>query len=120
MANGPEKKDSNFSVEDYLTIHNSEITNKYGNLANRTLKFKGLDTVPEGKMNEEIKQKIQDAYNKVSEYIEKIEFKKATAVIMDLVEEGNKYYDEQKPWEQKKNDIDRQFNKRSHRTITCR
>ena len=106
MANGPEKKDSNFAVQDYLTIHNSEITNKYGNLANRTLKFKGLEEIPAGNMDENIKEKIIDVYRKVSEYIEKIEFKKATAVIMDLVEEGNKYYDERKPWEQKKNDID--------------
>ena len=105
MANGPEKKDSNFSVEDYLTIHNSEITNKYGNLANRTLKFKGLDEVPTGNMNTDIKEKIIEAYEKVSEYIEKIDFKKATSVIMELVEEGNKFYDESKPWEQKKNDI---------------
>lgn len=106
MANGPERKDSNFSIEDYLTIHNSEITNKYGNLANRTLKFKGLDEVPKGNMDDNIAEMIEDAYEKVSEYIEKIEFKKAIAVIMNLVEEGNKYYDERKPWEQKKEDVD--------------
>ena len=106
MANGPEKKDSNFSVEDYLTIHNSEITNKYGNLVNRTLRFKGLEEVPNGKMDKEFEDKIHEAYEKVSEYIENAEFKKATAAIMNLVEDGNKYYDERKPWEQKKNDID--------------
>lgn len=106
MANGPERKDSNFSIEDYLTTHNSEITNKYGNLANRTLNFKGLDEVPNGNMDENIDRMIQDAYQKVSDFIERTEFKKATAVIMELVEEGNKYYDERKPWEQKREDID--------------
>ncbi|MBR3249442.1 MAG: methionine--tRNA ligase [Clostridia bacterium] len=106
MANGPERKDSNFSVEDYLTIHNSEITNKYGNLVNRTLRFKGLDEIPNGNMDDNIARLTKDAYQKVSDYIEKTEFKKATAVIMELVEEGNKYYDERKPWEQKREDID--------------
>lgn len=105
MANGPERKDSNFSIEDYLTIHNSEITNKYGNLANRTLKFKGLEEVPNGIMDDRIAEMIQDAYQKVSDYIERTEFKKATTAIMELVEEGNKYYDEKKPWEQKKKDM---------------
>lgn len=106
IANGPEKKDSNFSVEDYITVHNSEITNKYGNLVNRTLNFKGLTKVPEGKIDNKILQMIDETYKKVGKYIEKIELKKATSAIMDLVEAGNKYYDGRKPWEQYKNDID--------------
>lgn len=64
IANGPEKKDSNFSLEDYITIHNSEITNKYGNLVNRTLNFKGLDNVPEGTMNPEIAEMIENLGNR--------------------------------------------------------
>lgn len=106
IANGPEKKDSNFSLEDYITIHNSEITNKYGNLVNRTLNFKGLDNVPEGTMNPEIAEMIEKAYQQVGEFIERAEFKKAALAIMSLVEAGNKYYDERKPWEQKKEDIE--------------
>ena len=106
MANGPERKDSNFTVEDYITIHNSEITNKYGNLVNRTLNFKGLDHIPEGQMDPEIAERIEKAYQEVGDYIERAEFKKATLAIMDLVENGNKYYDDRKPWEQKRNDIE--------------
>ena len=82
MANGPEKRDSNFSIDDYITVHNSEITNKYGNLVNRTLNFKGLNCVPEGKMDPEFAEKIDKAYQKVGEYIENGEFRKATLVIM--------------------------------------
>lgn len=104
MANGPEKKDSNFSIDDYVTVHNSEITNKYGNLVNRTLNFKGLDCVPEGQMDPEFAEKIDKTYEEVGEYIENGEFKKATLAIMHLVEEGNRYYDSRKPWEQKNSD----------------
>lgn len=105
IANGPERKDSNFSLEDYITVHNSEITNKYGNLVNRTLNFKGIDYIPNGHMDLDIDSMIEKTYQEVSKYIEKAEFKKATSSIMKLVECGNKYYDERKPWEQKKNDL---------------
>ena len=104
IANGPEKRDSNFSINEYVTIHNSEITNKYGNLVNRTLNFKGLDCVPNGQMNPEIEKKIDKTYKEAGDDIENGEFKKATLVIMHLVEEGNKYYDSRKPWEQINND----------------
>ena len=109
MANGPEKRDSDFTIEDYITIHNSEITNKYGNLVNRTLNFKGLEVVPDGMMDKEIDELIKKTYKEVGECIEKAEFKKATLLIMNLVEAGNKYYDTRKPWEQVKNDIN-EFN----------
>lgn len=105
ITNGPERKDSNFSLEEYITVHNSEITNKYGNLVNRTLNFKGIDYIPNGHMDLDIDSMIEKTYQEVSEYIEKAEFKKATSSIMNLVEYGNKYYDERKPWEQKKNDL---------------
>lgn len=105
IANGPERKDSNFSLEDYITVHNTEITNKYGNLVNRTLNFKGIDYIPNGHMDLDIDSMIEKTYQEVSKYIEKAEFKKATSSIMKLVECGNKYYDERKPWEQKKNDL---------------
>lgn len=106
MSNGPERKDSNFSVEDYLTIHNSEITNKYGNFINRTLRFKGLEEIPAGTMDSEIGEDINRAYEEVSAFIESAEFKKAISVIMSLVEKGNKYYDDRKPWEQKRDDLE--------------
>ncbi|MDO5557300.1 MAG: methionine--tRNA ligase [Clostridia bacterium] len=57
MKNGPEKKDTNFTIEDYTAIHN-EITNKLGNFINRTLKYKGITNIPEGKMDENIKERL--------------------------------------------------------------
>jgi len=104
INNGPEKKDSNFTIDNYITTHNNEILNKFGNLVNRTLKFKGLETLPQGKMNEEMEQKTKEAYEKVGQAIEKIEFKEATDLVMDLVEAANKFYDTEEPWKQKKED----------------
>ncbi len=98
INNGPESKDTNFSVMDYIVTHNNEITNKYGNFVNRTLKFKGMSEIPEGMMDPTIKELILATYQEVGELIEKLEFKKASSKALNLIEEANKYYDEQKPW----------------------
>ena len=106
INNGPEKKDSNFTIEALIATNNGELLNKFGNLVNRTLKFKELEEVPQGKLDEEIKEKIEETYKLVGENIEKLEFKTASDIAMQLVETANKYYDEQKPWVQKKEDIE--------------
>lgn len=98
LLNGPEKKDSNFSIEEFKAVHNSDLVNKFGNFVNRTLKFKGLEKIEVGKVDKEIKEKTIETYKKVSKYIEKLEFKNAIQEMLSLVEFGNKYYDDKKPW----------------------
>lgn len=109
IGNGPERKDSNFSMEEFVATCNAEIVNKYGNLINRTLKFKGLEEIPAGNMNLEIKSKIEQTYKEVSEAIEKLEFRKAIEIIRNLVEDGNKFYENEQPWKQQKENIE-EFN----------
>lgn len=109
IAYGPENKDVDFTVENYINVHNSDIVNKFGNFVNRTLKFKDLDEIPLGIMNTQMKEKIDETYKEVSEYIENLEFKKACSKIIELIEMGNKYYDERKPWIQKRENIE-EFN----------
>ena len=60
-------------------------------------------------MNEEISKVISEKYIIISKYIEKLEFRKACAEIIDLVEIGNRYYDERKPWIDYKENIE-EFN----------
>ena len=69
------------------------------------MKFKDLTEIPDGKINLEIEKNIKDCYGKVAHDIEKLEFRQATEEIMKLIEETNKFYDDQKPWVQKKEDI---------------
>lgn len=102
VNNGPEKKDTNFTPEDFIATHNSELLNKFGNLVNRTLKFKGLEKIKIGTINSEIKELIESTYSEVGNLIEKLEFREATNKIMNLVEVANKYYDSQEPWKQVK------------------
>ena len=109
ISHGPENKDVDFTIENYVNVHNSDIVNKFGNFVNRTLKFKGLDEIPSGNMDEQIIEKINETYEVASKYIESLEFKKACNKIVELIEIGNKYYDERKPWVQKKENI-KEFN----------
>ena len=99
IANGPEKRDSNFTFADYHSLHNGEIVNKFGNFVNRTLKFKGLEgSLPNGTMDAQIKAEIEKTYERVGNSILATNFKDALNEVMNLVDLGNKYYDEQEPW----------------------
>lgn len=106
INNGPEKKDTNFTLDSFVSTHNNEILNKFGNLVNRTLRFKELTSIPVATLNEDVKKEIERTYSIVEKLIETLEFKEATSEVMKLVEYANKYYDEQKPWVQKKEDIE--------------
>lgn len=106
INNGPEKKDTNFTLDDFERTHNNEILNKFGNLVNRTLKFKGMEELPNGVPDEVVEKEIEKTYKEVSKAIENLEFRVAIEKVMDLVEFGNKYYDEKQPWIQKKEDVE--------------
>ena len=45
INNGPENKDSNFSIDDFENVQNTDLVNKFGNFVNRTLKFKGIEEI---------------------------------------------------------------------------
>lgn len=105
INNGPEKKDTNFTLEEFERTHNNELLNKFGNLVNRTLKFKELEVISVGKLDKDMEEQIEKTYKDVERLIEDLEFKFATDKIMELVESANKYYDEKRPWIQKKEDI---------------
>lgn len=106
LRNGPEKRDTSFSVEDYNATHN-EVNNKLGNFINRTLKFKGLTNIPEGTMDENIKALLERTYQDISFNMEKMEFREVTNIIINLLDRVNKYYDESTPWIAFKEDINK-------------
>lgn len=109
ISNGPERKDTNFSIPEYVATHNNEVTNKYGNFVNRTLKFKGISEIPAGKLDEGVKALIENAYVEIGNAIEHLEFKDAADKAIKLIDDANKFYDDQKPWIQFKENID-EFN----------
>lgn len=101
LANGPEKKDADFSWREYVHSHNGELLGAYGNFINRSLSFinKYWDgVVPVGVDDPELKGRLIDLYANVGVLIEKAAFKDAINEIFDFVRAANKYFDEEQPW----------------------
>ena len=101
IANGPEKKDADFSWREYVHSHNGELLGAYGNFVNRSLTFiaKYCDgIVPAGEENEEINKQIEDLYASVGKKIEKAAFKDAIDEIFEFIRSANKFFDTEQPW----------------------
>lgn len=101
LANGPEKKDSDFSWNEFIGHHNSELCNQLGNLVNRTLVFikKSFDLkVPEGIPLPKVQNIIDNTFASCGKAIEEGAFREACEKAFDLVRFGNKYFDDEKPW----------------------
>lgn len=101
LANGPEKKDADFSWREFINSHNGELLGAYGNFINRTLAFilkyqNGI--VPAGKTDAALDRKIEDLYVFVGRKIESGAFKDAIEEIFEFVRYANKYFDAQRPW----------------------
>lgn len=98
---GPEKRNANFSWRDFIKVNNNELLGVYGNFINRILTFinkyyEGRFTIKE--VNEDIMKNIKDAYNFIGSEIELGNMNSALKKILDIVELGNEYFDDNKPW----------------------
>jgi len=101
IANGPEKRDTDFSWREFVERNNSELLAAYGNFVNRTLAFLvkyNNKTIPAGSLESNIRAKIEDIYEKVGQKIEDGQLKDALELIFDFIRFGNKYYDATEPW----------------------
>lgn len=101
IANGPEKRDTDFSWREFVNSNNGELLGAYGNLVNRTLVFVKKyfnNKIPDGKIQDDIRDSIINLYKKCGEKIEEGEFKSSLGDIFEFIRETNKYYDTEKPW----------------------
>lgn len=101
LANGPEKRDVDFSWREFVEQNNSELLGGYGNFIHRTLSFLlryGGGRVPGGAFDPEIRQEIEAAFPAVGRLIEKARLRDALGAIFMLVRRGNRYFDGQQPW----------------------
>jgi methionyl-tRNA synthetase len=107
--NAPESRDADFSWKEFIYSHNSELLGAYGNFVNRTLKFieKSFDgVIPEEVITLNIQDKVSHLYDDVGRCIETFSFKQGLEKIFELVRFSNKYFDEQQPWKQIKDDAE--------------
>ncbi|MFH1284033.1 MAG: methionine--tRNA ligase [Candidatus Peregrinibacteria bacterium] len=97
----PTTDDGDFSHSRFVEVYNSELANGLGNLLNRVVMM--TDRYLEGKVPVKSSGKgILDGLEKLcSEYrqsFEKFDIKKACEAVMGVVNLGNKYIDDKKPW----------------------
>lgn len=101
LANGPEKKDADFSWREYVNSHNGELLGAYGNFVNRSLSFISKywnGVVPEGRTDTGIASAIENLFGTTGSLIEKGAFKDAVNGIFEFVRRANKYFDTETPW----------------------
>ena len=118
IANGPEKKDTNFSREDLVQSNNKFLVGVLGNFINRNVSFinKKFDgVVTEGNIDKDIKKLTKETYEKVGKLIEAGELRSALETVFDYIGDGNKYNDTRNPRIQVKEDM----NAFNDTTYTC-
>jgi len=118
IANGPEKKDVNFSSTDLVNFHNKFLVGVIGNFINRNLSFvnKKFDgVINSGNVDLEVVDKTKSLYEEVGNLITDGELRCALDKIIDYAMFANKYYDEKTPWVLVKEDL----NKFNDVTYTC-
>ena len=101
IANGPEKRDTDFSYREFKEQVNSELVGAWGNFVNRTLAFAAKyfgSSLPHAEITPALREKARTVYETVGERIEHGAFKEALSIIFDYVRFGNKFYDTEQPW----------------------
>lgn len=108
IANGPEKKDANFTFNEFILSHNGELLGGFGNFVNRNIAFinKYFDNrIPEAETDKDMIEELTSLYSHVGLLIEKGELKQAIQSIFSFIKKANKYFDEGRPWVTVKEDL---------------
>ena len=109
LRNTNDRKDVNFTFLDFVNTVNGELINNFGNLVNRTLSFvnsKFDGNVKVGKVNEKVLTEINATYKAITELMIQGKTGQALKTAFDLVNFGNKYFDECKPWISVKDNVE--------------
>lgn len=98
----PEKKDVEFSWSELDKAVNNIFIDNVSNFVNRVTSFaysRFDGTIPEGKVEESVNEKIERTVSEVESIIESGGLSGALREICDLANFGNGYFQEKKPWE---------------------
>lgn len=114
-ATASEKARGVFRMEDLEMRHNGELADTLGNLVNRitsfSIKYCG-PTVPEydpafvTDADRSLECELKDAFQRVTEELERYSFKAALEAVMEFARACNRYVDEKAPWSTRKTDME--------------
>lgn len=101
-ANAPETSDAEFSWKDFQLRSNGELLGKFGNFINRVLVFVskhlGGKTPMGGTIDREFKKKMEALVEGIRQSYRGFHLRKACSYLMELAQEGNIFFDTNKPW----------------------
>ena len=112
IANGPEKKDSNFVWSEFQSKVNGELIGTFGNLVNRVFTFvqknfpDGIDVPKEfSKDSQEMLDNVEKTFENISQKIENHEFRSGFKDILHIAEDCNKFMHDKEPWKDKNEEV---------------
>ena len=110
----PETRDSEFKWKEFQERVNQELINNIGNFVNRTLKFiekYNENSLPEPgpftKEDQGMLSEINSLVDKLDNSLSMFKFRQAIRLWMQISATGNRYYDQMRPWESRKNNRER-------------
>ena len=99
--NSPEDKDTDFVWREYINTHNNDLVNELSSFINKVIVFSRKNysnRIPNGKMNQDLKNHILNLYFNIGDKIEEGRFRESLIDIMNLCKRGNKYFENNKVW----------------------
>ncbi|MEM2130918.1 MAG: methionine--tRNA ligase, partial [Candidatus Woesearchaeota archaeon] len=92
--------DIDIDIENFMAKSNNELVANIANFIYRTLSFTNANFEKLGKIeNKELFENIYKITDKVYYYYDKLEFREALKHILEISTIGNKYFQDNKPWE---------------------
>lgn len=107
FAATPFDQDGDFSKRDFINKVNSELANNLGNLLNRTLTLLERNCggkVPAENPDHQLRSEANEVHATIDKFMSELEFAKAIEAIFALVDQANKYMNDEKPWTLFKNE----------------
>ena len=105
MANAPENADSSFTFDSFAAMINKDLNDVLGNFVNRVLKMTASKFGPEipeggvwGELENDLATTLQKRIADYTNYMEKLEFRKALNELRAIWTEGNNYLTQAAPW----------------------
>ncbi len=94
-------EDGDFSEEDLVTRHNTELADTVGNFIHRTLTF--IDgnfegSVPEGEVDPDLLKSIENKIGKIDNSLNEGDLNRALEETVSLAQRGNEYFQRCEPW----------------------
>lgn len=115
LSSTPETDDTDFTISRFADIVNKDLNGMLGNFVSRVCKLSvknfGNIVPKSGKMDAELKSKVDEKLNDLTNALDKCELRNAVFALRSLWAIGNEFMTEQEPWALVKNgDMDKAQN----------